>query len=82
VLVDTRVVHSLRLEAVADYNFEQNSSGAQQEQCKLAARKLEVLHVPVKMLAAAADTDWKTDWSQKGLEAAPVHGSLGVEDTE
>jgi hypothetical protein len=43
--------------------------------------KLEVLLVPVKMLAAAVDTDWETDWSQKDPEAAPVHGSRGGEDT-
>jgi hypothetical protein len=81
VLVDTRAVDSWRLEAAAGQSLGQNSFGAQQEQCNLAVGKLEVLLVPVKMLAAAVDTDWETDWSQKDPEAAPVHGSRGEEDT-
>lgn len=80
-LVDMRIVNSWTLAAVADYNLEQNSSGAQQKQYNLAEDSLGVLPVSVKTLAVAVGIDWETDWSQKYPEVAPVHGNLGEEDT-
>lgn len=79
--MDMRIVNSWTLAAVADYNLEQNSSGAQQKQYNLGEDSLGVLPVSVKTLAVAVGIDWETDWSQKYPEVAPVHGNLGEEDT-